>query len=259
MFNIKSLISISDWALTSQMMVRRIVLRFHPKLLRIRRLMKRVPKEGEGEDLYIILNGPSLKTQDLSLLKGKNTMFVNRGFMHPLYKELQPKYHVFLDSKIRDGIWPITWIDDIFELSPHIRIILPIEWYNHPVFSAYRNDERIFWLDWLVPFHTLGVSGGCFSYAIRQKFSNIYFTGFDANSCAYDMIKSSESHFYGSDPELKGMTSIQHSIALFSTALHLLSLNKLAVYCKKKSINIFNMTNGGLLDMFPRKKMDDAL
>ena len=232
---------------------KQIIRRISPGLIGIRRKMSKRHKEGIGQDLYIILNGPSLKTQNLSVLKGKNVMFVNRGFMHPSYKELQPKYHVFVDTNIRDGVWPVSWLDEIFSLSPNITIIMPVTWYNHPTFSKYKEDERIYWLDWHVPFHTLGVSGGCFSFAIKQGFKNIYFTGFDANSCAYDMIKSSDSHFYGSDPELSNMSSMKHAIALISTALHFNSLNKLARYCKKKHYNIINLTNGGLLDMFPRE------
>ena len=254
MSTINKLIAFCDKRIFIEERAKYFVTRCKPNLFKIRNKMAKLPKEGMGQDLYIILNGPSLKTQDLSVLKGKNTMFVNRGFMHPMYKELQPKYHVFLDSNIRDGVWPVSWLDEIFALSPNVRIIMPVSWYHHPTFSDYKDDERIYWLDWHVPFYTLGVSGGCFSYAIHQKFENIYFTGFDANSCAFDMIKSSESHFYGSDPELSEMTSMQHSMALMSTAIHFYSLNKLAAYCKKKHINIFNMTNGGLIDMFPRKQ-----
>ena len=79
----------------------------------IRRKMNDRPLEGPGKELYILLNAPSLKTQDISVLKGKNTMFVNRGFMHPLYKELQPKYHVFIDIQMLKGVWPISSIHDI--------------------------------------------------------------------------------------------------------------------------------------------------
>lgn len=223
----------------------------------VRRQMKKMPKEGVGQDLYIILNGPSLKTQNLELLKGKNLMFVNRGFMHPLYKELQPKYHIFVDPKLRDGEWPIEWIDTIFEMCPNIRIILPILWCNLPRFARFKNDKRIFWQYWRVPYYQLGVSGGCFSYGISQGFERIFFTGFDANGCAYDMIKQSEnSHFYGSDPELENMTTKEHAHALFTTFLHFQDLNDFAQYCKRKSISVINLTNGGLLDMFPRMNFD---
>lgn len=223
----------------------------------IKNKMKSVPKEGKGRDLFIILNGPSLKHQDLSLLKGKDLMFVNRGFMHPLYKELQPKYHVFVDSKLVNGTWPIEWIDQIFDMCPNIRIILPIEWYDHPKFAKFKNDERFFWQSWTVPFYVNGVSNNCFSYGISQEFENIFFTGFDGNGCAYDMIKSAESHFYGSDPELSHMTSKQHAHALYTTFLQMEDLRDLSRYCKERSIHIYNLTYGGVLDMFIRRDFNN--
>lgn len=224
-----------------------------PSLFKIRRKMNALPLEGIGDDLYIILNGPSLKTQDLLKLKGKTLMFVNRGFLHPSYKELQPKYHVFVDSKLITGVWPVEWLDQIWELSPNTRIILPLEWYNNPKFNLIKDDSRIYWLDWEIPFYGIGVSSTCFSFAIKEKFDNIYFTGFDANGLAYDMVKKSEnSHFYGADAELKDMTCNQFALALYSHSIHLRSLIKFAHYCEKNKIMIKNFTNGGILDMFPR-------
>lgn len=220
--------------------------------------MEQLPKEGIGQDLFIILNGPSVKTQDLSLLKGKNLMFVNKGFRHPLYKELQPKYHVFVDPKLTNGTWDIAWIDEIFEMCPNIRVIFPIQWYNLPIMSRFQNDERIYWQHKELPFYVNGVSNNCFSYGIYQGFENIFFTGFDANGCAYEMIKQSEAgHFYGGDPELSGMTTLQHAQALFTTCLQLNDLNDLAKYCVNNNIHIYNLTNGGLLDMFPRRDFSD--
>lgn len=219
--------------------------------------MQKLPKEGKGRDLFIILNGPSLKKQDLSALKGKDLMFVNRGFMHPLYKELQPKYHVFVDGKLASGVWPLEWLDQIFELCPGIRIILPINWHNHPHFARFRDDKRIFWQYWTVPFYVNGVSNNCISYGISQGFDKIFFTGFDGNGCAFDMIKSSESHFYGADPELSNMTSKQHAHALYTTFLQLEDLRDLSKYCIKNHINIYNLTDGGLLDMFIRRDFNN--
>lgn len=228
----------------------------NPKLAEVKKMTKKIEADGENKDLFIILNGPSLKTQDLSLLKGKNLMFVNRGFMHPLYKELQPKYHVFIDSKMRDGVWPTQWIDDIIADNPSIRIILPYTWYSHPRFENYKKCPNIYWQTWTIPFYGIGVSAACFSYAIKNKFENIFFTGFDANGLAYDMIHQADSHFYGNDEELANMTTKQFALALFFHSQHLFNLNKFADYCKKKGIRIYNLTNGGLLDMFPRRRFN---
>ena len=223
----------------------------------IKRINEKLPKEGKGKDLFIVLNGPSIKNQDLSLLKGKDLMFVNRGFLHPLYKELQPKYHVFVDYKFANGIWPLEWLEQIFEMCPSIRIILPASWHKLAHFAEYKNDPRIFWQSWVAPFYLIGVSANCISYGISQQFDNIFFTGFDANSCAYDMIKSAESHFYGSDPELSTMSTIQHISALYTTCLEFYDLIYFSKYCQDNNVNVYNLTHGGVLDMFPRRKFED--
>lgn len=238
---------------------KRVLDYLNPRLWRIRRKMNKIPKLGVNKDLYIILNGPSLKTQNLLSLKGKCLIFVNRGFMHPDYAKLQPEYHIFVDSKLKSGIWPIEWLEEIFKLSPQTKIILPVEWYYHPKFSSYKNDERIIWLCWHVPIYCLGVSGACFSFGIYNHFKSIYFTGFDANGCAYDMINSSNSHFYGSDPELSNMSTVRHARAMCSTSIHFMDLNRLATYCNKKKVKVYNLTNGGLLDMFERKNVIELL
>ena len=241
-----------DFILSLVENIRRLKLSFNPIFGKINKEMNRLPQNGQGQELYIILNAPSLKTQDLSVLKGSNLMFVNRGFMHPMYKDLQPKYHVFIDTKMLKGIWSLTWLDKIWELSPNTKIILPLSWYNASQFRSYRKEERIYWLKSRLPFYNLGVSGACFDFAIQQSFNTIYFTGFDATGIAHEMIQSSNSHFYGNDKELEGKTTTQLAIDLLMHSRHLHDLNRLAHYCKNKNINVVNLTNGGLLDMFPR-------
>lgn len=221
----------------------------------IRKKMNGRPLEGLGKELYILLNAPSLKTQDISVLKGKNTMFVNRGFMHPLYKELQPKYHVFIDTKMLKGIWPISWIDEIWAMSPNTTIILPVSWYANPLFAKYKDSDKIYWTTYTLPFHNLGVSGDCFNFAIQQKFDKIYFSGFDATGIGHEMVKTADSHFYGNDRELENKSTKQFVIDLLMHSRHLHDLNRLADWCAKKGYNLVNITNGGLLDMFPRENV----
>lgn len=214
--------------------------------------MKKLKGYGVGQDLFIVLNGPSIKNQDLTVLKGKNLLFVNRGFLHKDYKLLQPKYHVFIDSKMKNGIWPTSWLDDIWALSPDTTIILPIEWYNNPRFSSYKNSTHIIWADYNLPFTSLGVAGACFSFAIKQQFNTVYFTGFDANGPAYEMLERSESHFYGSDGELSGRNSLQFALSLYMHARHLRDWYLMGDYVKKFKTKFFNFTDGGMIDSFQR-------
>ena len=191
--------------------IRKLIYATDRQIQKARKEMAKRPIEGIGKELYLLLNAPSLKTQDISVLKGKNTMFVNRGFMHPLYKEL------------------------------------------HPLFKNYQNNKQIYWLTYSLPFYNLGVSGSCFSFAIQQKFKKIYFTGFDATGIGHEMIKTADSHFYGNDKELENKTTSQFVIDLLMHSRHLHDLNRLAAWSEKKSYKLINITNGGLLDMFPRE------
>ena len=242
-----------DWILSFVEHIRSLKLYYKPNLLKVKNQMRRLPKEGDGKDLYVVLNAPSLKSQDLNVLKGKTTMFVNRGFKHPLYKDLQPTYHVFVDSKMIKGIWPVDWIAEIHNMSPSTKILLPLAWYDNPMFTPFH--DYIYWLNWQLPFYNLGVSGECFSFAIQQNFKTIYFTGFDATGIGYEMIKSGGSHFYGNDEELEGKKTTQFVVDLYMHSRHLHDLNRLSLYCKKHGIKIINLTNGGLLDMFERQSM----
>lgn len=242
-----------DWIMSFVESLRSLKSELNGTLRSVKKEMRSLPFEGIGEDLYILLNAPSLNTQDLSVLEGKNIMFVNRGFMHPLYETLQPKYHAFIDTKMLNGIWPIGWLEQIWEKSPNTKVLLPITWYLNPLFSKYRMSDRIYWLNWSLPFYNLGVSGACFSFAIQQKFEHIYFSGFDANGIGYELVKAANSHFYGNDEELEGRTTEQFALGLYMHSRHLHDLNRLAEYCKKRNISIVNITNGGILDMFPRE------
>ncbi|MFV0539161.1 MAG: hypothetical protein ACK5M3_17615, partial [Dysgonomonas sp.] len=214
---------------------------------------------GANQDIYIILNSPSVKNQDLSLLKGTNLMFVNRGFKHPLYKELQPKFHVFVDPKMRDGEWPVEWLSEIGELVPDITFVMPVAWAFDEKFKPFiEKGYKFHWLRHSQRCTCLGVGGSCFEFAINQKFKNIYFTGFEATGLAYELIQQA-SHFYGSNEENLKKSTKNYEVDLLMHSRHFHDLNRLAAKCKAKKINIFNFTEGGVLDMFPRKDIKNII
>lgn len=231
---------------------------FNPSLIRVKREMRSLPKEGMSRSLYLILNGPSLNKQDISVLKGKTVMFVNRGFLHKEYQNLQPQYHVFIDSKMRDGVWPTEWIDEIWRMSPNTKILLPLSWYKCGRFKRFRSDKRMYWLNWSVPFNALGVAGACFSYAIQQKFEKLYFTGFDANGIICELLDLSNSHFYGEDEELKNRNSLQFALGLYMHGRHLRDWFRMGAYCEKKGLKVYNCSGAGLIDSFPKISLEEA-
>ena len=211
-----------------------------------------------NKDLFIVLNGPSIQKQDLNLLKGKTILFVNRGFYHPLYKFLSPKYHMFIDPKMLTGQWPLKWIDLILNMVPNITFIMPVSWAFKDQLKPYiQNNISIIWFDDSTPATLLGVGGYSLKFALNNNFEKIFFTGFEATGLAHEMINS-VSHFYGTNNENLAKTTKEYILDLYMFSKHLNDLTKLSLEAKRKNIEIINLTDGGLLDMFPRMNLNDV-
>ncbi|MGY6648124.1 hypothetical protein [Wenyingzhuangia sp. IMCC45574] len=209
----------------------------------------------KGKNVLIVLNSPSVKEQDLNKFEGWNTIFVNRGFKHPLYKKLRPKFHFFIDPKMISGEWSVEWLDEILQMVPDITFVMPASWANHPKFKDHIDKgTSIYWVALQSPFSCVGVGGFCIEFAIKQCFKNIYFTGFEATGIAHEIINST-SHFYGVNDENNLKTSSNYIIDLLMHSRHLNDLHKISKKAKKENISIINLTKGGVLDMFYREEM----
>jgi hypothetical protein len=71
---------------------------------------------GENKTCYILACGPSINEMDLSKLKGEDCISVSNFFVHPLYNEIQPKYHIFAPTHppIIDEQYN-SWIEDFHQ------------------------------------------------------------------------------------------------------------------------------------------------
>jgi hypothetical protein len=237
--------------------IAKLKLLFSLKDQRLLSQMRRLPRAGTGRETFIVLNGPSIKEQDLSVFSGKSVMFVNRGFKHPLYKDLKPEFHVFVDSKMINGDWPVTWLDEILELSPDVTFVMPVAWSSVAHFQPYiKKGVKFYWIPGSSPCTLTGVAGSCFDFAIGQDYKTIYFTGFDGTALAFELL-STNSHFYGVNEDDLKKTTKNYEVDLYMFSRHLRNLNQFADECRKKNISVINLTDGGLIDMFPRMKMSD--
>lgn len=235
----------------------RLIHRLNIKEQKLLRQMADRKFDIAGNEIFIILNSPSVQKQDLSVLQGKTLMFANRGFYHPLYKELQPKFHTFIDPKMLDGRWPVTWLDEILELSPNVTFVMPVTWASKKQFQPYiERGVSFYWMPMQYVCDCLGVAGECFNFAMKQHISTIYFTGFEASGIAYELIRAT-SHFYGANEENLKKSTKDQVIDLLMHSRHLHDLNRLAEKSKSKEVSFINLTEGGLLDMFPRKNLNE--
>lgn len=226
----------------------------------------------EGEEAWIIMNGPSINKQDLTRLKGKVLFFVNRAFKHKDYAYLQPKYHLFIDPKMATGEWPLSYLDEILEVNPEVTFLLNYRWAKLQKFKEYEEKAKIYWINTELYFNpsykrkidlTRAVPGGavfgaCLVSAMYMGFQPIYFTGFDGNGLAYELIKK-DSHFYGTNEENNLKTTRDYVKDLYMMSRSLRTLWTTSEYCQRHGVEVYNLTEGGLIDMFQRKSFKELL
>lgn len=211
-----------------------------------------------NQDVYLVLNGPSIKSQNLEILKGRNCVFVNQGFRHPLYKEISPLFHVFVDPKLMNGEWSIEWLDEILEMVPTITFVLPIKWYGSSKLAPYiERGISILWIPMYDPMLSLGVSGYSLKTCMLMGFNRIFILGFDGDGLAHEMLKSSNPYFYEKNKYLETKGTKEYIRDLYMLSRHFTSLHGIANDAKAKNIDIYNMTNSGIMDMFERANLSD--
>jgi hypothetical protein len=223
----------------------------------IRQSKKQIKSVKTKDEVFVVLNGPSLKDQNLSKLKGCDLMFVNRGFLHPLYSELKPKYHVIIDTKMIYGIWDIKWIDEILKMVPDITFVFPGSWAKLELFKPIiKRNVQIIWIGNNGGLRGLGVSGACFDLAMLLGYKSIFFTGFEATGFAQNLLKQS-THFFGHIDDNELQSAEDYMKGYF---MNCRQMRELILYAKKasnKGVKMINLTNGGLLDMFERQNFND--
>jgi len=229
----------------------------------------------KGKRAFLVANGPSIKKQDLKPLKDEITFFVNRAFLHEDYEYIKPTFHIIVDPKLATGEWDIKFLDYILEKNPDVTFLLNYKWYYLDKFQPYIKDERfkIYWVAselFTTPFHkrrkidlttlTYGaaVTGVAFVTSIYMGIKDFYFLGQDGNGLCYEII-GKDSHFYGTNPEnsQKSIKDIVKDLYMMHNSLK--NWIYFSEYCKQIGFNVYNLTEGGIFNMFERKNYKEVI
>ena len=228
------------------------------KLLENIKDMKNLKDIHKGERCFIIGNGPSLTPEDLDMLKEEITFSTNR-----IYKILdktawRPYYYCVSDNKIMN-----VCKDEINSLVAKKKFLTlePLVMYNmfatdYPDAQFYHQKFHSGKLGWTVPVFSDNIVKGitcghsvtyiCIQIAAYMGFSKIYLIGCD-HTAPKDMV-GKKTHFY----ELKNDSNYEY-------ALSNNSYKAAKKYAKKNGFEIINITRGGSLEIFERKKLEEIL
>jgi hypothetical protein len=237
---------------------------FHKEVLRRNEVFKNKHKNKRA---FVIVNGPSLREQDISNLENEVTFVVSGFWRHEIVKKWQPTYYSLLDSnlfksdkstlifykKLRERIF-----DSIF-FVPLLRGFDTVKKFN------LLPEEKVHYVATAGDFDTdndltkvvqsfAGVSAFSLSQAIYMGCNPIYLIGFDHDYLANRGI---DKHFYEGgtvtdDPGASLLDRIAYDEEMKANLRLWRNYRSLKVIAEKKGIKIFNATKGGYLDVFPR-------
>lgn len=232
----------------------------------------------KGQRCFVIGNGPSLKTQELSPLAGEITLAMSAFWKHPIVAKWQPTYYCFADPLFFDGSDPMREFLQSLRARIHSSTffvplsaakviqeqgLLPSEQTYYVAFRGTLRDSRIKSID-LVKFvpgvqstSQLGIM-----VAMYMGCSPIYLLGLDHDWLAH---RGMDRHFYEGKtieehPQAHGDLSLvgykvdaQAIVDLWSGYEALLRLSR------QERIDILNATNGGFLDVFERVSYEEVV
>jgi hypothetical protein len=244
-----------------------------------------------GKRCFILATGPSIATQDLSVLEGEHCIAVSMFHLHEEIRKIKPIWHVLapvhspfkLDTskKIIDTCYDrYKGFEDINFLVGHSSYEYAYKEYirneNNQFESEFKN--RIHYLDynksysiteqnyssndiWDLEKNPFGIRTVIFpaiQLAYYLGFKEIILLGCD-HDYLLDLTKEESQHFY---PEKEGFSdketfSSANLEEWFYTYYILWKEYRLIrTYMNEQNVEILNATNGGMLDVFPRVKFE---
>jgi len=232
-----------------------------------------------GKRCFILATGPSIKQQDLRALRGECCIAVSNFFVHPDFKYIRPRYYCLAchHPPISEEAWA-DWMSRIDSaLTRETILFLPLDDKERDERAGLFRDKDVHYLLYRGKWEEAEKSGVqldrpvpggqsvsimAISIAVGLGCSEIYLLG-----CDHDWILHLKEslHFY---PE-KDHALTSHGYSEwsetdlekeFSANAELWRQYKMvARLAASRGVSIYNATEGGLLDVFPRVRLEDVL
>ena len=223
----------------------------------------------KGKRAFIIVNGPSLKDQNIELLKNDLTFVVSGFYRHEVIKKWQPTYYSIIDKnffnnseqsatffrRLNEVIHGSTFFIPLFRgwETNRMHKLLPEDRTYYSALAGIPNDQ----LDFARVVQSFqGVSAYALAQAIYMGCSPIYLLGFDHD---YLANRGLDRHFYsgGTIPGDAANTvtladRIPYDMEMEANLKLWKNYRSLDRIARKKGIKIYNATIGGYLDVFER-------
>lgn len=230
-------------------------------------LLKKMHNRYEGKRCFILGNGPSLKAEDLDLIKDEYTFASNRIYKIFEQTDWRPSFFGMMDEEVAqsEGV-----IESINRIDCKVKFFLQEGWYAfHKAKGRKCYIHAWYGRKWLEnPQFSEDLTKGVYciatvTYMLLQVaaylgFSEIYLLGVD-NSYGIErdrngriIKKEGQKNYFGiqDDKEKKNVGASWESDIAFEYA---------EKYSRKHGFRIFNATRGGTLEAFERVQLEDIV
>lgn len=233
-----------------------------------------------GRRCFVLATGPSINSQDLRQLRGELCISVSNFFVHPFFGEIKPKYHLFASthSPISDEQVKTLFEDAERQFPDGQKILISVEdkyivdRYNiftkQKVYYYYRDGKkgpediiRDIDLTRRVPMISTIVHLGIY-LAIYLGSVEVYLLGCDHDSILH---LGDSRHFYKEEEHALKRAGFsewsQEGVGSHFRVYWLMweTYRKIKNYSKRRGVEIYNSTPGGMLDVFPRRSLGEVI
>lgn len=239
---------------------------------------ERLKDRHRGRRCFIIGNGPSLQSQDLSPLAGDVTIVMNGFLQHPAMAQLQPTYYCLADPCFFDGSESsCEFLEQLVRTAPGSHFVVPYVGARQMIDALGASPEQISFVTFAGILASSGMPGLDFTrpipsittcaelamlLALYAGCSPIYLVGFDHDWLAH---RGLYTHFYP-QPTLKNHAVAHGDLGRFPYGVVIESTLKvwrgyqvIRAFADGRGQQIINCTAGGFLDVFDRQPYEQVV
>jgi hypothetical protein len=230
---------------------------------------------------FIVCNGPSINKQDLRHLKGELIFSVSSGYHHPHYLEFAPRYHCIpqIAAPKLSRADRVAWLREMHENIGSAEVFLSLTEAELVETEGLFPGRAVRYLNLVESFDgvsdngVIDIAGNvpgvqsvpimCLMIAMYMGISPIYLLGVE-----HDHFRTGRYEYFYQSHRLKGVDPNVSADGLVTNALYdeFASLyrlwsqyRKLRQIAEANAVQIFNATEGGALDEFPRVRYEDVV
>lgn len=219
-----------------------------------------------GETCFIIGNGPSLTSDDLSQIQesGIDTFAFNRIYLMFDKTDWRPTYYISQDEKTLKNC-----IDEVNRMNLPYKFIPLFHKFYHDIqidaalhFKLLSDKNKILFSEDISEYigDSTTVAYTAAQIAVYMGYKRIYLLGVDHNFSTYqndkgEIIRDASVSDYFTDDYNRDKNQLYIPNLAASTRAFL----AMKAYCDKHGIEVYNATRGGKLEVFPRADFDKAI